>query len=94
MRVVAAADLVEELGWILDELDSTGEPIVIREGGTARAALISRDDFERHFHDYQVQERRRDQLERVRRMRAPSGPVDTVELLRRLRGYAPSVAGP
>ena len=54
--------------------------------------LISLDDFERRFIEYQAQERRRELIERVRRMRTPvSGGVDTVELLRRLRGYDPGV---
>ncbi|MCY4372998.1 MAG: hypothetical protein OXC31_04435 [Spirochaetaceae bacterium] len=53
--------------------------------------MCSLDDFERRFIEYQAQERRRELLERVRRMRAPaSRPVDTVELLRRLRGYDPA----
>ena len=91
MNAVSALDVRNSLGRILDELDSTGEPIVINKGRNARAVLISLEDFERRFIEYQAQERRRELIERVRRMRAPvSRGVDTVELLRRLRGYDPA----
>lgn len=91
MNAVSALDVRNSLGRILDDLDSTGEPIVINKGRNARAVLISLEDFERRFIEYQAQERRKELIERVRRMRAPvSGGVDTVELLRRLRGYDPA----
>ena len=91
MNAVSALDVRNNLGRILDDLDSTGEPIVINKGRTARAVLISLDDFERRFIEYQAQERQRELIERVRRMRAPaSGPAGTVEVLRRLRGYDPA----
>ena len=88
MNAVNALEVRNNLGRILDDLDSTGEPIVINKGRTARAVLISLEDFERRFIEYQAQERRQELLERVRRMRASAQPtVDTVSLLRRLRGY-------
>ena len=91
MKAVNALDVRNNLGRILDDLDSTGEPIVINKGRTARAVLISLDDFERRFIEYQAQERRRELIDRVRRLRARStATVNTVELLRRLRGYDPS----
>lgn len=91
MNAVSALDVRNNLGRILDDLDSTGEPIVINKGRTARAVLISLDDFERRFIEYQAQERRRELIERVRRMRAPApAGADTVETLRRLRGYEPA----
>ena len=91
MNAVSALDVRNNLGRILDDLDSTGEPIVINKGRTARAVLISLDDFERRFIEYQAQERRRELIERVRRMRAPApAGADTVEVLRRLRGYDPA----
>ena len=91
MNAVSALDVRNNLGRILDELDSTGDPVVINKGRTARAVLISLDDFERRFIEYQAQERRRELVERVRRMRAPAASgVGTVEMLRRLRGYDPA----
>ncbi len=83
-----ALEVRNNLGRILDDLDSTGEPIIINKGRAARAVLISLDDFERRFVEYQAQERRRELVDRVRRLRAPStASVETVEVLRRLRGY-------
>ena len=77
------------LGRILDEMDSAGEPIVINKGRTARAVLISLADFERRFVEYQAQERRRELLAKARSMRTAADPaVDAVAVLRRLRGYA------
>ena len=91
MNAVSALDVRNNLGRILDDLDRTGNPVVINKGRTARAVLISLDDFERRFIEYQAQERRRELIERVRKMRTPaSDGVDTVEVLRRLRGYDPA----
>ena len=94
MKAVTAEDVREDVVRILNDLETTGEPIVITEGRTARGVLISVGDLKRHFSEREAQERRQ-VLQRVRRMRVPaSDSVDTVEMLRRLRGYAPSVAGP
>ena len=87
MKLVTAVDVRKALDRMLDDLDSTGEPIIVKDGGAARAVLVSVDDFKRRFSDHQAQEGPRQMLERVQAMRAPAGPVDTVQLLRDLRGY-------
>lgn len=89
MKSVTALDVRNNLGRILDDLDDSGEPIVINKRRTARAVLISLADFERRFIEYQAQERRRELLAKARRMRTEAETaVDTVALLRQLRGYA------
>lgn len=89
MKSVTALDVRNNLGRILDDLDDAGEPIVINKGRTARAVLISLADFKRRFIEYQAQERRRELLAKARSMRTEAKPgVDTVALLRQLRGYA------
>ena len=72
MKVVTVVDVRRDLDRVLDDLESTSEPIIVEDGGSVRTVLISVDDFERE-------------------LRAPSsGPVDTVQLLRGLRGYHPA----
>ena len=88
MKVVTVVDVRRDLDRVLDDLESTWEPIIVEDGGSVRAVPISVDDFERHFSDHQAEEGRRQVLERLRAMRArASGPVDTVQVLRGLRGY-------
>jgi hypothetical protein len=52
--------------------------------------LITPEDFQRRFLDRQVEERRRELLDRIGSMRQSSiATRPSLEILRELRGYAP-----
>jgi PHD/YefM family antitoxin component YafN of YafNO toxin-antitoxin module len=87
MRSVNALEVRNKLGAILDDLERTGEPIIVHKGRRARAVLISVDDFQRRFIDRQTEERQREMLDRVKSARAPRvAGSDSLTVLRALRG--------
>ena len=87
MRKVNALEVRNGLGAILDDLERTGEPIIVSKGRRPRAVLISMEDFERRFVDRQTEERRREILARVRSARAPRvSSANSLAVLRELRG--------
>jgi len=87
MRTVNALEIRNRLGALLDDLERSGEPIVVNKGRRPRAVLITVEDFQRRFVDRQTEERRRALLDRVKAARAPSvGGQDSITVLRGLRG--------
>jgi prevent-host-death family protein len=87
MRTVSALEIRNRLGAVLDDLERTGEPVIISKGRRPRAVLISVEDFQKRFVDRQTEEQRRVVLERVRAARsARVTDVDSVTILRGLRG--------
>lgn len=87
MRSVNALEVRNRLGAILDDLERTGEPVIVSKGRRPRAVLISVEDFQRRFVDRQTEERRQALLDRVKTARAAriSG-ADSLTVLRGLRG--------
>jgi prevent-host-death family protein len=87
MRNVNALEVRNRLGGILDELERTGEPVIVSKGRRPRAVLISVEDFQRRFVDRQADEQRRALLDRVKAARAAGiGGADSLTVLRDLRG--------
>lgn len=87
MRTVNALDIRNHLGAVLDDIERTGEPVIVNKGRRPRAVLISVEDFQRRFVDRQTEERRRQLVERVLSARAPSvGTAQSLSILRDLRG--------
>jgi prevent-host-death family protein len=87
MRTVNALDIRNHLGAVLDDIERTGEPVIVNKGRRPRAVLISVEDFQRRFVDRQTEERRRQLVERVLSARAPSvGTEQSLSILRDLRG--------
>ena len=87
MRDVNALEVRNRLGAILDELERTGEPVIVNKGRRPRAVLISVEDFKKRFVDRQTEERRRALLDRVKAARAAGvGGADSLAILRGLRG--------
>ena len=56
MEEVNALKIRNNLGEILDRLDDKGEPILISKGRKIRAVLVTPEQFEKRFLDYQTQE--------------------------------------
>jgi len=88
MEEVNALKIRNNLGEILDRLDATGEPILISKGRRLRAVLVTPQDFERRFLDYKVKEDKKRLLNEMNGLkRKKKEPIESLELLRQLRGY-------
>jgi PHD/YefM family antitoxin component YafN of YafNO toxin-antitoxin module len=88
VNTVNALQIRNHLGEVLDRLDRTREPVLVSKGRSVRAVLITPEDFQRRFLDRQVEERRRELLDRIKGMRRPATTTrSTLEVLRELRGY-------
>jgi len=89
MKTVNALAVRSRLGEILDRLERTGEPILVSKGRQIKAVLITPEDFERRFVDFQDAEARKRLLESIHALKA--GRViqrSSLEVLRELRGYS------
>ena len=88
MEEVNALKIRNNLGEILDRLNETGEPILISKGRKLRAVLVTPQDFENRFLDYKVKEDKKRLLDGMRALkRKKKESVESIELLRQLRGY-------
>ncbi|MDY6856449.1 MAG: type II toxin-antitoxin system Phd/YefM family antitoxin [Thermodesulfobacteriota bacterium] len=88
MREINALKLRNNLGEILDQLTRTGEPVVISKGRKVKAVLITPEQFEKRFLDYQAEQKKKEILEKILALRADRiGDKDSVAVLRELRGY-------
>ncbi len=88
MEEVNALTVRNKLGEILDRLEKTGEPVKISKGRKLRAVLVTPDQFEKRFLDWQAEEKKQSLLKSIQALRKPrKGGEDSVASLRRLRGY-------
>jgi antitoxin (DNA-binding transcriptional repressor) of toxin-antitoxin stability system len=88
MEEVNALKVRNNLGEILDRLDKKGDPIFISKGRKIRAVLVTPEQFERRFLDWQVKEERMRFLQEVKRLRkGRKGRLNSLTVLRQLRGY-------
>ncbi len=88
MEEVNALEIRNKLGEILDRLNATGEPILVNKGRKLRAVLVTPEDFETRFLDYKIKEDKKRLLETMRSLRKKKKePMESIELLRQLRGY-------
>jgi PHD/YefM family antitoxin component YafN of YafNO toxin-antitoxin module len=88
MDTVNALKVRNNLGEILDRLNATGEPIFVSKGRKIRAVLVTPDQFQKRFLDYQAEKEKERFLERVSRLkRKKTTDLDSVTMLRHLRGY-------
>ncbi|MHB8091736.1 MAG: type II toxin-antitoxin system Phd/YefM family antitoxin [Syntrophales bacterium] len=88
MKNVNALKIRNQLGAILEELSETGEPVLISKGRKVRAVLVTPEQFERRFLDFQTEEKKRELLEKIESLRAGRiGGKGSTDVLRELRGY-------
>ncbi len=88
MKEINALKLRNNLGEILEQLNETGEPVVISKGRKVKAVLITPEQFEKRFLDFQAEEKKKEMLEKILALRADRiGDKDSVTILRKLRGY-------
>ena len=88
MEEVNALKIRNNLGEILDRLDRKGDPIFISKGRKIRAVLVTPEQFERRFLDWQAKEEKIRFLDGVKRLRkGRKGNLSSLTVLRQLRGY-------
>ncbi|MBP9021467.1 MAG: type II toxin-antitoxin system Phd/YefM family antitoxin [Syntrophobacterales bacterium] len=88
MKEVNALKLRNNLGEILEQLTKTGEPVLISKGKKAKAVLITVEQFEKRFLDYQAEEKKKELLDTIQGLKERRiGPKNGLEVLRELRGY-------
>ena len=88
MEEVNALMVRNKLGEILNRLEKTGEPVIISKGRKVRAVLVTPDQFEKRFLDWQAEEKKQNLLKSIRALRKPrKTEEDSLATLRRLRGY-------
>lgn len=90
MREVNALTLRNHLGEILDALNRTGQPVLVSKGRKHQAVIITVEQFQKRFLDFQAAERKQALIDTItQELRAASREaVDSVDVLRELRGYA------
>ncbi len=88
MEEVSALDLRTKFGAILDLLEEKGEPILIKKRHKLRAVLVTPDQFERRFVDWQAEEKQKELLNHIKKLREQRVRGESgLEVLRKLRGY-------
>jgi len=88
VKTVNALNIRNNLGKILQELEETGEPVLVSKGRKVRGALISVEDFQTRFIDKQAEDEKQNWLKKLKDLRAPrSGSLTSLDALRELRGY-------
>jgi len=88
MKTVNALQIRNNLGRVLQELEETKEPILLSKGRKVRAAIITIEDFQRRFVDWQAEEAREKWRVALDQLSAPRVTSrSSLEILRELRGY-------
>ena len=88
MEEVNALKLRNNLGEILDRLRDKGEPILVSKSRKIRAVLVTPEQFERRFLDWQATEQRQRFLKNVAQLKKNTiSQMDSLTVLRQLRGY-------
>ncbi len=88
MEEVNALKIRNNLGEILDRLNDRGEPIFISKGRKVRAVLVTLEQFEKRFLDWQVEEEKKRFLETFESLKVGrKGKLSSLTVLRQLRGY-------
>lgn len=90
MKKVNALQLRQSLGAVIDDLEKTGEPILIEKGRKPVGVLISLQDFKERFHELDAAAERDKIIAEMDAIAAKAPIVDPrsgLEILRELRGY-------
>lgn len=88
MKTVNALKIRNHLGEVLSLLDKTGEPVLVSKGKEIRAVLITPEQFQRRFLDYQADEKKLELLAAISKLKEKRlGKKNSISVLRELRGY-------
>ena len=86
MQKVNALQLRQSLGKILAKMQETGEPILLEKGRRPVAVLISIEEYQKRFVDFEADQRRRELVEKIRSadLPLPEGK-SSLDLIREIR---------
>jgi len=88
MEEVTALKVRNNLGEILNRLSETGEPVFISKGRKIRAVLVTPEQFEKRFLDWQTRSEKEKFLNNLKKLRdAKKSNQNSLTVLRELRGY-------
>ena len=88
METVNALKLRNNLGAILDQLTESGEPILVSKDRKVRAVLITPEQYEKRFLDLQAKKEKAKFLKAIELLKGKKiGDMDSIEVLRQVRGY-------
>ena len=88
MEEVNALKFRNNLGEILDRLRDKGEPILVSKGKKLRAVLVTPEQFEKRFLDWQVEAQRKRFLNNVASLKKKKkNGLESLTILRQMRGY-------
>jgi prevent-host-death family protein len=88
MEEVNALKLRNNLGEILDRLRDKGEPILVSKSRKIRAVLVTPEQFERRFLDWQAAEQQKRFQKNVALLKKKTkSRLNSLTVLRQLRGY-------
>jgi PHD/YefM family antitoxin component YafN of YafNO toxin-antitoxin module len=88
METVNALKLRNNLGAILDQLTESEEPILVSKDRKIRAVLITPEQYEKRFLDWQAKKEQAKFLEGFKQLkRKNTGDLDSLTVLRKTRGY-------
>jgi len=88
MKTVNALKIRNHLGEVLNLLSKTGEPVLVSKGKEIRAVLITPEQFQRRFLDYQADEKKQELLATMNKLKEKRlGKKSSISILRELRGY-------
>jgi prevent-host-death family protein len=86
MRKTNALKMRQNLGAVLKKLASNGKPILVEKNRKPVAALISLEDYQKRFVDYEADLRREEIVKKITqaKIKIPKGKTST-DLIRELR---------
>jgi len=88
METVNALKLRNNLGAVLDQLTESGEPILVSKDRKIRAVLITPEQYEKRFLDWQAKKEQTKFLKAIEQLKDKKiGDMDSVSVLRQIRGY-------
>ena len=88
METVNALKLRNNLGAVLDQLTETGEPILVSKDRKVRAVLITPEQYEKRFLDWQAKKEQTKFLKGLAQLKGEKvGDMDSTTMLRQIRGY-------
>jgi len=88
MKVVNALKVRNSFGEVLSMLRKDGEPILVSKGKKIEAVLITPEQFQQRFLDFQAEERKKELFDLIQGLRDERlGTKTSLALLREIRGY-------
>lgn len=86
MEKVNALQLRQSLGKTLARMQKTGEPILVEKGRRPVAVLISLEEYQKRFVDFEADQRRRELVKKIRSANLPlPDGKSSLDLIREIR---------